>query len=80
MLGLTLTEELGVCSALQTVIVLGIQREVFLMLRFDSSLSRFANIFLQKQLSLAGITIQKTPAGKQQLGTGESCFPLLIEI
>ena len=50
------------------------------MLRFDSSLSRFANIFLQKQLSLAGITIQKTPAGKQQLGTGESCFPLLIEI
>lgn len=62
MLDLTLTKELWVHSALQAVILLRIQREVFLMLRFDSSLSkiRFVNIFLQKQ-SLAGITIQKIP-------------------
>lgn len=82
MLGLTLTKDLWVHSALQAVILLGIQREVFLMLRFDSSLSKigFVNIFLQKQSSMAGVTTKKIPAGKQYLGTGESCFPLLTQI
>lgn len=67
MLGLTLTKELWVHSALQAVILLGVQGELFLTLSFDSSLSkiRFVNISLQKQPSLAGITIQKIPAGTQ---------------